>query len=1236
MALIKRSALWCRARALPGVSVIGRAGLFSLLLCSSGAGGFSPAQTPLFLGGSVAPNVMLMLDDSGSMDWEVLMKPYYRYCQYMQRGYPCQATSYPLDDGWPRIDYYGSRHFPYLYANIDNVYSAFDTSSLHGGTLERTVWSLNSFNDLLGLGDWRVFSSDANVMYFDPAREYRPWSAWLPNAAFTAARSHPVSSERGYGSRRNLTGAFYAVAIDDSGFSGRAPSPFAFNYRAGSNGLIDAWDSLTLYQIQAHTIDVWSVAFRPQGSEIRPSVVRRPSITAIAEVRRIQQNYANWYQYHRRRSFVVNSAVSGVIEQAPHYRYALGLINAGWLARSPVGDLASHNSNLLARLFAHDPRALPTPLRAGLNGVGSYLRQTTDQPGRPAPIQHSCQQNFSVLFTDGFWNGRNSGSIGDVDGDGYPFTLADHARYFYETDLRPDLDDRNPVFGADSPAWQHLSTFGVAFGVRGALRDFDGDGWPELGGRAPTINGAWGNPYATNAAKVDDLWHAAFNSKGLFAAASSPQDISQGLLDALAEVERRTGTASSVAANSGSVNTDTFLYQARFNSGHWTGDLWALPLNDPAGQTQDILPQDTLWKASSFFESSAFKPGTRLVLTADQPVAGGAVTGRPFHHGTAGNLSARYLSWLEAGMAPLGASGDAGAFTAALIDWLRGASAGNFSAYQFRQREGILGDLVHSDPVYVGAPSAFGPLYSSDAYRAFKAAHADRNPMIYVGGNDGMLHAFEGSSGQEKLAFIPATVVPELYKLADPDYSHRYFVDGHITVGDLCTGAGTCTWKSLLVGGLGAGGKGIYALDITDPDGFSAGKAGSIVRWELSSAEETSLGYTLGRASIVKLNNGKWGVILGNGYGSQDGRASLLVLDAETGRPLASGGRLTTNAASGNGLSSPAVVDIDGNGTGDYVYAGDLLGNLWKFDLRSADASQWGLAFQSGAGGVPLFAAGAGRPVTVMPQVGRHPTRGGRMIYFGTGKYLEAGDNSAEGQADQAFYGIRDDDSALQTAVTDADLLTQTIDQELILYPRDTNGDGQRDSQDQPIGLRVSSDHPICWTGCGQDAPHKGWRLLLSYGGNNRGERLITEPVLRNGRIVFATLQPSATVCEGGGRSWLMELDAIDGGLLSEPPFDLNGDRQFDFMDSHTAYSNGSASGGLAAGPGEVCSAGVCPFPSGIELSGVVQRPTVLDCGAGVECKYLSTSSGNVRRVNENPGVSSLGRQSWRQLTRDE
>ena len=528
----------------------------------------------------------------------------------------------------------------------------------------------------------------------------------------------------------------------------------------------------------------------------------------------------------------------------------------------------------------------------------------------------------------------------------------------------------------------------------------------------------------------------------------------------------------------------------------------------------------------------------------------------------------------------------------------------------------------------LGAPGAF---YNDASYQSFKSANSGRTPMVYVGANDGMLHGFDAQTGQERLGFVPYTVVPELHHLANPKYPHKFYVNGAITVGDACTGTPGCSWKTLLVGSLRSGGRGLFALNVTNPDSFSESQAGSIVQWEFNSDNDSDMGYSYGKPLVVKLSTGKWAVIAANGYASSNGKAVLFILDAETGQPLASGGKLDTGASGSNGLSSPTTVDTDQDGDVDFVYAGDLKGNMWKFDLRSTNPGNWGVAYSSAGNPLPLFSAGADKQITVAPEVGRHPTETGFILYFGTGQYIEVDDNRVIGEPTQGFYGIWDDNrnnNDFSASITPANLLIQTILAEQNFYPHDTNGDGANNSNDEAIRFRATSDNEICWSNCGSEPTHRGWVLNLELAGNNRGERQVTKSVLRNGRIVFTTLLPSGDACEQGGTSWLMELSAADGSNLFEPPFDINRDAEFDSDDLN--YANWTTESLV-----NFCPEGDCQSPSGLHSNDIIQTPAIISCGRGMECKYLSSSDGSVDKIDENPGGNSLGRQSWRELRGD-
>ncbi len=319
-----------------------------------------------------------------------------------------------------------------------------------------------------------------------------------------------------------------------------------------------------------------------------------------------------------------------------------------------------------------------------------------------------------------------------------------------------------------------------------------------------------------------------------------------------------------------------------------------------------------------------------------------------------------------------------------------------------------------------------------------------------------------------------------------------------------------------------------------------------------------------------------------------------------------------------NGLAAPAPVDIDGDSIVDYIYAGDLLGNMWKFDVSSSNTSTWGVAYA----GTPLFQARTAtnliQPITERPQIGLHPTglpsEKGVMVYFGTGKYIETADNSPTGQNTQTFYGIWDKNPPPLAAITRAHLLKQQI-----IHQSTVHG----------YNVRVTTANNIIWhdtTGNPTGSPpttHLGWYmdLLNTQGGNtnNGGERQVSNPILRNGRIIFPTLVPTAIVnaCDFGGSGWLMELDAASGARLSFSPFDLNNDGKFD--DQDYADTDGDGVGDTQVS-GKESSVGIIPTP------GIAAGPDPS------EYKFTSGSTGEIETTSENAGGKDLGRQNWRQL----
>jgi type IV pilus assembly protein PilY1 len=684
---------------------------------------------------------------------------------------------------------------------------------------------------------------------------------------------------------------------------------------------------------------------------------------------------------------------------------------------------------------------------------------------------------------------------------------------------------------------------------------------------------------------------------------TNPARLREQMQQAFNAIIGTVGSSSSLATNSTRLDSETRVYQARFDSERWSGELLARPVNP------DGTLGAPLWDAGQ----RIIPPATvenRLVLTMTGATRQGP--GIPFRWN---QLTAAQRSALDIG--PEGVDG----LGEARLDYLRGARTDERqNGGPFRERASILGDIVNSNPWFVHRQN-FGyerlPGTEGSSYQAWRAA-LTRPPMIYVGANDGMLHGFEASEGSnggtERIAYIPHTVLPRLNRLTFPNYAHEYFVDGSPVAGDAWDGS---NWRTILVSSAGAGGRAVFALDVTDPTQFST----SSVRWEINNQTPgfQHLGYVLGRPSIVRLRTGAWAAIFGNGYGS--GRPPrLYVVDLFTGALIREittrriqGGNEVAGWPTDNGLSSPFPVDEDGDGIVDFVYAGDLYGNLWKFDLTSNQSNNWNVAFRQGNVPLPLFTAchnqsitgttdnaphscpaDRRQPITMRPQVGLVPG-GGLQVYFGTGKYFEVGDNFIGSGPVQSYYGITD----LDERVNRGQLLRQQILAEVPV------GDSGR------MARALSNNQP--------DADHRGWYLdLLSPSGYN-GERAIAEPELRHDqRIIFTTIIPSNDPCRGGGTGWIMEFNRVTGGRFDRSVLDLDEDGRIDDGDFIEVEIDGEII--------RIPASGV----SVPEDHGLPSRPTIISAGE-IEYKLVPGTSGDVDTIIE-LGDEAAGRQSWRQI----
>ena len=451
-----------------------------------------------------------------------------------------------------------------------------------------------------------------------------------------------------------------------------------------------------------------------------------------------------------------------------------------------------------------------------------------------------------------------------------------------------------------------------------------------------------------------------------FFLASDPSKLGSSL-ERFLDVITATTSSSSVATNSVTLNTDTRIFQGRYDSGDWSGDVVAFPVGEDGKIAQPI------WHGRDTVNAQAAAGNRRIVTTNEA-----SKDGVPFRWGddTSNNgdgIADEQKNALRR-LCPTCALDDVSVGMDRL-DYLRGSGVDEIKSAggTMRDRTYKLGDIADSEPVYVGAPSSFYPDgIEAVSYFDFEVAQAERPHALYVGANDGMLHGFDADTGEELFAYVPRAVYPNLVSLTKLNYqtTHRYFVDSGPTVADVYLGSEK-GWRTILAGGLGAGGSGIFAIDITDPVALKADEtsANERVLWDIRGADTgvaadsgfEDLGLTFSKPALVRLpdysHEGAWAAVFGNGYhdDTSQGKAVLYIVDAATGHLLSS---VTADSGPGNGLSSVAPVDTDGDSKVNYIYAGDLEGNLWRFEPNGS--SGWKVSF----GGTPLFKNGTADVVT--------------------------------------------------------------------------------------------------------------------------------------------------------------------------------------------------------------------------------------------------------------------------------
>ncbi len=743
-------------------------------------------------------------------------------------------------------------------------------------------------------------------------------------------------------------------------------------------------------------------------------------------------------------------------------------------------------------------------------------------------------------------------------------SLADVAQYYYRTDLRPGMTDDVPESGGgiedDRAPWQHMTTFTMGLGIFGNLNfkpnyETDSDpnsdfnkirsgalNWPAT----PDSTAATNNPE-----KADDLWHAAVNGRGVAFNASSPDSVVVGLNAALASLAvRKASAAAAATSNLEPVAGDNFAYTASYETVKWQGELQAREIDLASG----LVKETPIWSAQQRLTAKArdacdtrvihlFRAGATDNLVpfkwnTDTCGSTGAPLGTPVT--TLNATEQAYFN--DAAVSVLsqwpnltdGTSGSvnqrADAVGASMVNFVRGQRGKETfipgtANRLYRSREYILGDIVNAQPVFVRRPFAN---YRDTGYDAYKSAYANRTPMVYVAANDGMLHAFyagtsisDAQGGDEAWAFIPTMVLPKLALLADNNYAnlHQFTVDGTPVAGDIYDGV---QWRTILVGGLNKGGKGYYALDVTNP-------ASPKALWEFQYSAtcfdpassstwkgDCNLGYTFGNPVITKLADGTWVVMVTSGYNNdngapKDGEGFLYVLNALTGEIIKKMGTGTGDASTPSGLGKINNWVDDGlsDNTTQRVYGVDLLGNVWRFDVNAAAATgslaQLLAIVKDGA-----LPTGQAQPITSKPELAKV---GGRpFVYVATGRYLGASDLSTTQK--QTIYAIHDPLSSTipsHTVPVYADLRTP-------VSPGGLTEIAVTNAVIDGLAARTA----VCNSNCnGTD----GWYADLP----DTGERVNVDMKLQLGTLTVLSNVPGGSACTVGGYSYINFFDYTNG-----------------------------------------------------------------------------------------------------------
>jgi type IV pilus assembly protein PilY1 len=1053
---------------------------------------------------------------------------------------------------------------------------------------------------------------DINRIAYDPALNYQtPVSADgtpMPTANFFAALANGYSAFSFTVDLSNNLNLYNDIATRDSnGIDGQWG-------RVQNNGLMSGFDqngavatNVRYYYTMRAPAATGTASTQCETGGSRAANWRMVTTLPVAQ----QQNYATWYSYYRTRLNIMKSSVGLAMQAVDRTRFRIGFsrINSPLLTSANFMPVADMNATSMATFYANlygTNASGSTPLRPALEKIGKYYANKTINNGSTGiadPVQYSCQRNYALLTTDGYYNRGNedtyrggstyiprdlSGNpIGNVDtGTAVPRplrdegvrnagnawvvsasgtggvgdTLSDIAAYFYKTDLRQsalgnctgasgiDVCDNNlKETGTNKAKYQHMTTFSLGLGLAGNLTYQANYETAKSGSFFDIANGAlaWPNPNPSSSnpsateerARADDLWHAAVNSYGKFYSAGSPSQLANGLTEALNSISAVAGVAAAAATSSlQPVAGDNYMFIGEYTTVEWGGNLRAHLVDPDTGAVSDT----PLWNADKQLADQVATGTTSRNIFFRNPTTG-QLTAFTSTGLTAAGMDVHFNNWCSTSKP--GRLSQCGTFDATqeayanslenMVQYVRGSKANESRAETlpamavFRARPKTpLGDVVNSSPMYVKKPPF---KYTENGYTAFKEANKNRQGVVYLASNDGMLHAINAETGDELWAYVPTEVMPRMHRRADFNYAttHEYMVDGSPVVGDAWDPA-TSSWRTILVGGLGGGGRGYYALDVTDPT-----PANVKVLWEINDSTQPLLGLSYGNPVIAKDKTGRWVVAFTSGYtaeskpgvtgsiGGADGNGHVFIYNLFTAN--APGGLIRTISTYLTGttpagtLAQPsnlgrlqAWVQTETDNTALRMYSGDMRGNVWRIDFDN------NLGFGNVATRIAELKGptGATQPISASVNLSSFGTSDVPVVTVATGRYL--GLKDVTDQRVQSLYAIKDD-------------ITSTTN---LGSPRASTAVVRKTwAQDgSNANVRRLSNETMDW------ATKRGWYADFNL---SAGERVNVDMAQASGFLGVASNIPTfTTACEPGGSSWLYIIGIKDAKALDSQAID--------------------------------------------------------------------------------------------------